>query len=44
VIPGLRDGYARAREAVGSGAAARLLERWAEATTRLAAKDQAGPP
>jgi anthranilate phosphoribosyltransferase len=39
VIPLLRDGYARAEEAIRSGAAARLLKRWVETTTRLAAKD-----
>jgi anthranilate phosphoribosyltransferase len=39
VIPLLRDGYARAQEAVRSGAAARLLNRWVETSTRLAAKD-----
>jgi anthranilate phosphoribosyltransferase len=39
VIPALRDGYARAGEAVRSGAAARLLSRWVEASSRLAAKD-----
>src|SRR5690349_22553758 len=36
VIPALRDGYARAGEAVRSGAAARLLSRWMEASSRLA--------
>jgi len=35
----LRDGYARAEEAVRSGAAARLLNRWVEISGRLAAKD-----
>jgi anthranilate phosphoribosyltransferase len=39
VIPALRDGYARAGEAVRSGAAARLLTRWVETSSRLAAKD-----
>ena len=39
VIPALRDGYARAGDAVRSGAAARLLSRWVEISTRLAAKD-----
>jgi anthranilate phosphoribosyltransferase len=39
VIPALRDGYARAGEAVRSGAGARLLSRWVEASTRLAAKE-----
>lgn len=39
VIPLLRDGYARAGEAVRSGAAARLLRRWVETSSRLAAKD-----
>ncbi len=38
VIPQLRDGYARAEEAVRSGAAARLLNRWVEISGRLAAK------
>ena len=35
----LRQGYDRAAEAVDSGAAAGLLDRWAKATQRLAAKD-----
>ncbi len=39
VIPLLRDGYARAREAVGSGAAAQLLRRWVETSNRLGSKD-----
>ena len=39
LIPLLRDGYARAAEAVASGAAARLLSRWVETSRRLAAKD-----
>jgi anthranilate phosphoribosyltransferase len=39
VIAQLRDGYARAEEAVRSGAAARLLNRWVEVSGRLAAKD-----
>jgi anthranilate phosphoribosyltransferase len=39
VIPMLRDGYARAEEAVRSGAAARLLQRWVETSSKLAAKD-----
>jgi anthranilate phosphoribosyltransferase len=39
VIPSLAEGCARAREAVLSGAAARLLERWVDASRRLAVKD-----
>lgn len=39
VISLLRDGYRRAEEAVRSGAAARLLNRWVETSSRLAAKD-----
>ncbi|HEY3733227.1 MAG TPA: anthranilate phosphoribosyltransferase [Streptosporangiaceae bacterium] len=39
LIPALREGYARAAEAVSSGAAARLLARWVETSRRLAAKD-----
>jgi anthranilate phosphoribosyltransferase len=34
----LADGYARAAGAVDSGAARALLERWAEASQRLAAE------
>jgi anthranilate phosphoribosyltransferase len=39
VIPALGAGYQRAADAIGSGAATRLLDRWAEASRRLAAKD-----
>src|SRR5579859_3842897 len=38
-LPGaLRDGYARAAQAVDSGAAAALLDRWVQASTRLASR------
>ena len=36
LVPALADGYARAAQAVDSGAAADLLERWAAASQRLA--------
>jgi anthranilate phosphoribosyltransferase len=39
VIPALRDGCDRARQAVASGAAATLLDRWIETSHRLATKD-----
>jgi len=39
VIPALRDNLERARQAVSSGAAAQLLDRWAAASQRLAAKN-----
>jgi anthranilate phosphoribosyltransferase len=35
VTPALADGYARAAEAVDSGAARALLDRWIEASHRL---------
>jgi anthranilate phosphoribosyltransferase len=35
-VKALADGMARAAEAVDSGAAARLLERWTETSHRLA--------
>ena len=38
--PALADGYARAASAVDSGAAQALLERWVEASQRLAAERQ----
>ncbi len=38
----LADGYARASEAVESGAAARLLDRWVEASQRLAGRTGPG--
>src|SRR5438477_51315 len=36
VVPALADGYARAAEAVDSGAASALLDRWIEVSRRLA--------
>ena len=36
VVPALADGYARAEEAVDSGAASALLDRWIEVSRRLA--------
>jgi anthranilate phosphoribosyltransferase len=36
VVPALTDGYARAAEAVDSGAASALLGRWVEVSRRLA--------
>jgi len=36
VTPALADGYARATEAVDSGAARALLDRWIEVSHRLA--------
>jgi anthranilate phosphoribosyltransferase len=36
VVPALADGYARAAEAVDSGAASALLDRWVEVSRRLA--------
>jgi anthranilate phosphoribosyltransferase len=36
VVPALTDGYARAAEAVDSGAASALLDRWIEVSRRLA--------
>jgi anthranilate phosphoribosyltransferase len=39
VISALADGCARAREAVSSGAAARLLDNWVQASRSLAAKN-----
>jgi anthranilate phosphoribosyltransferase len=36
VVPALADGYARAAEAVDSGAATALLDRWVEVSRRLA--------
>jgi anthranilate phosphoribosyltransferase len=39
VMSALRDGCARASEAVFSGAAARLLDNWVETSRRLASKD-----
>ena len=36
VVPALADGYARAAEAVDSGAASALLGRWIEVSRRLA--------
>ena len=36
LVPALADGYRRAAEAVDSGAAADLLDRWAETSKRLA--------
>ena len=38
VVPALTDGYARAAEAVDSGAASALLGRWVEVSRRLAPK------
>ena len=38
LAPALADGYRRAAEAVDSGAAAALLDRWVEASNRLAGK------
>jgi anthranilate phosphoribosyltransferase len=38
VVPALADGYARAAEAVDSGAASALLGRWVEVSRRLAPK------
>jgi anthranilate phosphoribosyltransferase len=35
VTPALADGYARAAEAVDSGAANALLDRWIQASRRL---------
>jgi anthranilate phosphoribosyltransferase len=39
IVSLLSEGRDRAREAVSSGAAARLLDQWAETSRRLAAKD-----
>ena len=36
VVPALADGFARAAEAVDSGAARALLDRWIEVSRRLA--------
>jgi anthranilate phosphoribosyltransferase len=36
VVPALADGYALAAEAVDSGAASALLDRWVEVSRRLA--------
>jgi anthranilate phosphoribosyltransferase len=36
VVPALADGFARAAEAVDSGAARALLDRWVEVSRRLA--------
>jgi anthranilate phosphoribosyltransferase len=36
VVPALADGFARAAEAVDSGAASALLDRWVEVSRRLA--------
>ena len=36
LVPALADGYARAEQAVDSGAAAALLDRWIEESRRLA--------
>jgi anthranilate phosphoribosyltransferase len=38
VVPALADGYARAAEAIDSGAASALLGRWVEVSRRLAPK------
>jgi anthranilate phosphoribosyltransferase len=35
VVPGLAEGYARAAEAIDSGAASALLDRWVEVSRRL---------
>ena len=35
LVPALADGYARAAEAVDSGAASALLDRWIEVSRRL---------
>ena len=40
MVPALSDGYARAAEAVDSGAASALLDRWIQVSRRLAP----GPP
>jgi anthranilate phosphoribosyltransferase len=42
LVPALADGYRRAAEAVDSGAAEGLLNRWIDASQRLAASDQKG--
>ncbi len=36
LVPALADGYARAVEAIDSGAARALLDRWVEVSRRLA--------
>jgi anthranilate phosphoribosyltransferase len=36
VVPALAEGFARAAEAVDSGAASALLDRWVEVSRRLA--------
>jgi anthranilate phosphoribosyltransferase len=38
LVPGLADGYRRATEAVDSGAAPSLLDRWIETSRRLAGR------
>jgi len=38
LVPALADGYRRAADAVDSGAAAELLDRWVEASKRLGAR------
>jgi anthranilate phosphoribosyltransferase len=38
LVPALADGYRRATAAVDSGAAADVLDRWVEASKRLAAR------
>jgi anthranilate phosphoribosyltransferase len=43
LCPVLADGLARAAEAVDSGAAAALLDRWVEASQRLASSPRPGP-